>query len=114
MEHLVDLDDLASKLAPHLSRWETVATVSGLTWRDEKASWPQPIVTDRAAVQVPESLGLTVSNGPDDALQVVVWTGGWADANALKGGTISTPHLTFTDADEALGAVVLFVDRFLS
>lgn len=113
MEHLVDLDDLAAKLGSHISQWATIATVSALTWRDEKASWPQPIVTDRAAVEVPESLGFTVSTGADDVLQVVVWAGGWADADALKDGTISTPHLTFSDADEALAAVVSFVGGFL-
>lgn len=59
----MDLDDFAGKLGSHISRWQTVASVGALTWRDEIASWPQPILTDRDAVEVPESVGLVVTAG---------------------------------------------------
>ena len=76
MDHLVDLDELASRLEPVLAEWARTAQVGPLTWRDEQASWPQPITTDRSSVAIPESLGVRVTSG-DDEIEICVWTGGW-------------------------------------
>ncbi len=85
-----------------------------LTWRDEKASWPQPIVTDRTAVEVPESLGIRLSLEPDDEMEFVVWTGGWADVVMMKDGEAVDLCPEFRDVDGAYAAVVRNVEDFLA
>lgn len=57
VDHKVDLDELARRLERVRPEWERTARVGPLTWRDERASWPQPIETDRSQVQVPGILG---------------------------------------------------------
>ena len=112
VEHLVDLDALASRL-PHLERWKQSARVGEPTWRDEKAKWPQQSIADRSAVQVPESLGLRVSIGADE-WEFVVWTGGWADAHTFVGGVLEPAGPEFVDADEAYAAVLSSINSFLT
>lgn len=114
MEHLVDLDELASRLGSAMEQWSKQATVGPLTWRDEKASWPQPIVTDRAAVEVPESLGVRLSRDPQDEMEVVVWTGGWADVIMVMDGEALDLCPEFTDVDGAYAAVARNVEDFLA
>lgn len=77
-----------------------------LACRDEQASWPQPIVSDRASVQVPESLGIRLWRDPDDEFEAVVWTGGWADVAFLIDGDVYNFGPEFRDVDGAYGAVV--------
>lgn len=113
MEHLIDLDDLAARLSSHIPRWQAAAKVGALTWRDESASWPQPIESERSDVEVPESVGLTMSTDSGDALRIVVWIGGWADAGMVKKGEVLTPNLTFNDTDEATTVVVSAIEDFL-
>lgn len=96
MEHLVDLDELAARLRGKILAWRGVALVDAFTWRDENASWPQAILSDRAEVEVPESLGLRLSLPSDDEVAIVVWTGGRADVGGLLGSTIFSdcPHFS--------------------
>lgn len=54
--------------------------VGAFTWRDARTEWPQSIVTDRAVVTDPESLGLTFDAGDGPEARLVLWTGGWADS----------------------------------
>jgi hypothetical protein len=68
---LIDLDLVARELETIRPGWiGRGVTVGPFTWRDALAAWPQPIVTDRAAVADPESLGITMSIGEDEALLV--------------------------------------------
>jgi hypothetical protein len=112
MHHLIDLDDLVARLSGPLERWSEQATVWAPTWRDESPSWPSPIVEDRTAVQVPESLGIHVEI-PDGEIQVVVWTGGWADVAGLTRGVELVAAPEFANTDEAHDAVVQAIDHFL-
>ncbi len=113
MEHLVDLDELAARLAVVTEEWHRYARVGPFTWRDERASWPQPILTDRTAIEVPESLGVTLFRG-DDEFQAVVWTGGWADVGLLMDWTILELCPEFQDVDGAYAAVVRNAEDFLA
>ncbi|WP_123813518.1 hypothetical protein [Myceligenerans xiligouense] len=113
MEHLVDLDVLAYRLQPAIEEWKRWATVGPLTWRDEHASWPQPITLDRSSVRVPESLGLTLRRG-DDVFEAVVWTGGWADVGFLLDDEVYTFCPEFRGVDGAYEAVVKDVYDFLA
>lgn len=112
MEHLVDLDSLAFRLRPDLQRWKQRASLAPLTWRDEKAHWPQPIVDDRSRVQVPESLGIQLQRGSDQ-LQFVSWTGGWADVYSYVGGVPSVHMPAFTDVEGAYAEITSSIDAFL-
>ena len=114
MTRLIDLDELLSRLGPMLEHWRRQATVGPPTWRDESASWPQPIVTDRATIDTPESVGFRLSRDPYNEVDVVVWTGGWADVSiAVNGGTVARcPE--FADLDGAYSAIVRSVEEFLA
>jgi hypothetical protein len=113
VEHLVDLDVLADRLRAVIEEWKVRARVEPLTWRDEQASWPQPIVSDRASVEVPESLGIKLWRDPDDEFEAVVWTGGWADVAFLVDGEVYNHGPDFRDVDGAYAAVVKNVEDFL-
>lgn len=85
----LDPDQVARELTGLRPGWaEHGITAGQLTWRDARATWPQPIVTDRAAVADPESVGmiLTAANGNEAIL--VLWRGGWADVDLLPGGHV--------------------------
>ncbi|WP_051426386.1 hypothetical protein [Jiangella gansuensis] len=114
MERLVDLDVLATRLRPVVDGWSSRAEVGPFTWRDARASWPQPIVTDRLRVEVPESLGFTLRRDPDDEFEIVIWTGGWADVGYLLAGDVTSFCPEFKDAEDAYAAVVESVERFLA
>ena len=113
MDHLVDLDDVASQLSSVLVKWRNSATVGPLTWRDAAAPWPQPIVSVRGSVVIPESVGLRLQRD-DDEMQVVVWAGGWADVDIVRDGEARSICPEFTDAAGAYAAVVRRVDEFLA
>lgn len=114
MEHLVDLDELVEVLRPAIEAWRRRAVVASPTWRDETATWPQPITPDRSAIRIPESLGLSLQK-PDgiDSMSVTVWTGGWADVDFLLDDTLYVASPWFTDVDGAAAVVVDLVDDFL-
>jgi hypothetical protein len=112
VDHLVDLDALALRLLPDLDRWRQSASVGPLTWRDEEAAWPQPIVSDRSAVRVPESLGVQLSRG-DDEFEFIVWTGGWADVGSLVGGVPEMTAPRFVDERAAHALITALVEDFL-
>lgn len=112
MEHKVDLDELAVRLERMRSEWERVANVGPLTWRDERSAWPQPIVSDRSVVQVPESLGVALRRDEDEA-EFCVWTGGWADELVMDGEHVPL-YAEFDTVDGAYAAVVRNVEDLLS
>ena len=88
-------------------------TLGPLTWRDERADWPQPITPNRASVEVPESLSLRVESG-DDQLEVCVWTGGWADISWVDDGEGNSLCPEFKNVDGAYAAVVQTVEDLLA
>lgn len=68
-----------------------------------------PIETDRSGLQVPESLGVRLLHGHDEA-EFVVWTGGWADIGFLLDGEASDLYGEFQDVDGASAAVARNVE----
>jgi hypothetical protein len=98
VDRLVDLDAVAAELAGRRIEWvDAGLTVGELTWRDAAAAWPQPIVTDRAAVADPESLGVVFRGSGGDEAELVLWCGGWADLDALLGDEVVAEGLEFAD-----------------
>lgn len=113
VEHVIDLDAFADRLQQVMGEWTPWAAVGPLTWRDEAAEWPQTITLDRPSVQVPESVGFTLHrHAPEDALTIVVWTGGWADLGYLFDGEAYNFSPMYRDADDAYTAVVKDVEEF--
>ena len=88
--------------------------VGAFTWRDAQAPWPQPIVTDRALVADPESLGMTMDASPGHYAELVLWCGGWADLGLLIDGQIlaEVPH--YRNPAECIGVAERLADRLLS
>ncbi|RST08740.1 hypothetical protein EF910_00370 [Streptomyces sp. WAC07149] len=86
MDRLVDLDEAAALLLERVERWRSAGLEVGeMTWRDWKAKWPQPLETDRARVNDPDSLGVVISGSGEAELQVVLFRGGWADVDFFDG-----------------------------
>ncbi|QEU92895.1 hypothetical protein CP970_20040 [Streptomyces kanamyceticus] len=86
MERSIDLDQAAAQIAARRQRWAAGGLVAGpLTWRDEAAAWPQPLEGDRSRVADPDSIGIRITGPADAELSVVLFRGGWADADFLAG-----------------------------
>jgi hypothetical protein len=82
MERVIDLDQAAAAITARATRWlASGLRVGQVTWRDEAAPWPQQLVTDRALVRDPDSIGLLLSGPADAELSVVLFRGGWADVD---------------------------------
>jgi hypothetical protein len=115
VEHLVDIDLLAQRLHAVIAKWKLQARVGPLTWRDERASCPQLIVTDCVSVQVPESRGIRLWQDPDGGLEAVVWAGGWVGRHRAPAQVGCEQSLSgFHDVDGANAAVVRTVEDFLA
>jgi hypothetical protein len=72
----------AAVLAQRTVGWTSVGLEVGrATWRDAEASWPQPLETERARVQDPDSVGVVISGPAEAVLSVVLFRGGWADVD---------------------------------
>lgn len=112
MDRLVDLDLVLVELSQRRPKWTQLGLVVGeFTWRDAAASWPQPIVTDRASVIDPESLGMTFhAGGGADAL-LVLWTGGWADLEAAIDGELVLDAPEFVDVQSCVAVADALVER---
>jgi hypothetical protein len=82
----LDLDQVARELTGLQPGWaEHGITAGQLTWRDAGATWPKPIVTSRATVAEPESVGMTLTAANGNEAILVLWRGGWADVDLLLG-----------------------------
>jgi hypothetical protein len=94
----LDLDQVASKLAGLQPVWiARMLTAGPLTWRDARASWPRPLLTDRSQVAEPESVGLTLTAADGRTGRLVIWRGGWADIDLLDGDTVTTRNPAIHD-----------------
>lgn len=86
MDRVVDLDDAAALLVDRVARWRLAGLdVGEMTWRDGVAAWPQPLETDRARVDDPDSLGIVISGSAEAELSVALFRGGWADVDFFDG-----------------------------
>jgi hypothetical protein len=113
VNHVVNLDELARRLTRLRPEWELSAQVGPFSWRDAEAAWPQPIETERSLVKVPESLGVRLTSGDDEA-EIVVGTGGWADIGFLLGEEVTDLYAEFRDVDAAYAAVARNIEDFLA
>ncbi|MGW6026163.1 hypothetical protein [Streptomyces sp. NPDC055099] len=82
MKRLIDLDQAAAQISSRRRRWTAAGLVVGpLTWRDGEAAWPQRLETSRSEVRDPDSVGIHITGPADAELLVVLFRGGWADAD---------------------------------
>lgn len=115
MDRLVDLDAVAAELHTRRAGWEGRGLqVGAFTWRDAQAPWPQPIVTDRALVADPESLGMTMDAAPSRHAELVLWSGGWADLDCLIDDEILSEGPQYRDTAECIAVAERLADRLLS
>ncbi|MGI5339164.1 hypothetical protein ACQEVS_18135 [Streptomyces sp. CA-181903] len=101
MDRTIDLDQAAAAITERFPYWETMGLKARpLTWRDETARWPRPLLTERAAVHDPDSVGLVLTGPNETELHVVLFRGGWADIDYCADfdggdfGSLPTPHFT--------------------
>lgn len=59
-------------------------------------------------------MGIRLSLDPDDEMEIVVWTGGWADVTLVRDGVATVACPRFKDVDGAHAAVVRWVEEFLA
>lgn len=105
----VDLDAVAAGIWSRIETWTRAGLdVSALTWRDARASWPQPLPTERAEVIEPESVGVIVRATDGRSVELVLWRGGWTDG-FLHTTACSVPLMAdvtdFTDVASCLRMV---------
>jgi hypothetical protein len=94
----LDLDQVAGTLAGLRAGWISQGLTAGpITWRDARASWPKPLITDRSAVIEPESVGITLTASVGHEGRLVIWRGGWADVELLAGGTVTSRNPALCD-----------------
>lgn len=85
MDRTIDLDQAAVEITRRRSGWESDGFAAGpLTWREEAASWPRKLETDRAKVIDPDSIGVRIDGPGQSEVSVVLFRGGWADLSALS------------------------------
>jgi hypothetical protein len=114
VDRLVDLDSVLVELSRRCPEWTQRGLVVGeFTWRDAAASWPQPIVTDRASIVDPESLGMTLDAGGGVEALLVLWTGGWADLEAAIDGELVLDAPEFVDVQSCVAVADALVERLL-
>ncbi|MCE7079126.1 hypothetical protein [Streptomyces sp. ST2-7A] len=104
MEYIVDLDAALDVVTRRAAAWRAAGlTVGSITWRDGDGAWPPPLVTDRTRVRDPDALGVRVSGPGGAEFRVVLFRGGWVDAEAwngdparevavLPGGDVTSPE----------------------
>ncbi|MFJ9870248.1 hypothetical protein [Streptomyces sp. NPDC101165] len=86
MDRVVDLDEAAALLVGRVAHWRSAGLEVGeMTWRDWEAEWPQPLETDRARVNDPDSLRVLIAGAAEAELSVVLFRGGWADVDFFDG-----------------------------
>ena len=106
----LDLDQVAAVLAGLRPVWAGQGLAAGsVTWRDARASWPKPIVTDRGQIGEPESVGVWLTAGSGYKGRLVIWRAGWADIDLLTGGTVTSRNPASRDLAECVAAVMSLV-----
>lgn len=84
VKRVIDLDQAVVEIAERRLRWESAGlAVDPISWRDEAASWPQQLATDRSRVEDPDSIGVRITGLAEAELCVVQFRGGWADVDFI-------------------------------
>jgi hypothetical protein len=82
---IVDLDQVADVIDGRRLGWSEVGLdVGPCTWMDQDAPWPVSLVIDRAAIKTPRSVGVVIRKGEEAEAVLVVYAGGWADADYVR------------------------------
>jgi hypothetical protein len=83
----LDLDEAASAIVARRSGWLARGLrVHPVTWMDNDASWPRPLLTERSEVNRPMSLGLRLEGEAGAQAEFVVYAGGWVDVGFVEPG----------------------------
>ena len=91
MPSRIDLDAAAAQIESRREAWAASGLDVGyLTWRDQGASWPPVITTDRSEVKSADSVGIGVRKGAQEG-SVVLFDGGWADLSWWSGEPTHDP-----------------------
>jgi hypothetical protein len=101
----LDLDQVADLITHRQTRWLALGiTAEALTWMDNDADWPAPLLTDRNQARRPMSLGLHLLGDTSEA-QFVVYAGGWVDVEyvAAVSGEVVTEHVELENAYDLAG-----------
>src|SRR4051812_42500516 len=80
----IDVDVVAKHIEDRLLSWKESGLIAGsITWLDNEAESPRPLVTNRAEVRRPMSVGLIMRRAPTAEAEFVVYAGGWADVASM-------------------------------
>lgn len=79
MEERIDLDVAVVEISDRVHAWRARGLeVDAITWRDQGDGCPATLKTDRRAVRDPDSIGVRMHKGAQEA-ELVLFKGGWAD-----------------------------------
>ncbi len=96
----IDLDEVAAAVGARSTTWAGAEiVVDAITWMDYDDEWPRPLLTDRHAARRPMSVGVELSRHDRAGALIVVYAGGWADADAVVRGLPETLS-EYTELDE--------------
>ncbi|WP_103349868.1 hypothetical protein [Amycolatopsis sp. CA-128772] len=98
----LDLDRAAAMVAARCAGWRERGFVTAeLTWMDNDASWPAPLLQDRGQAGRPKSLGVRVHGDAGEA-EFVLYAGGWADVLVLHPGIdeLASEYVELNDVEE--------------
>ena len=113
----IDLDRVADEFIQRRAGWTAAGlSVGPITWMDNEATWPRPVVTDRGEVERPMSLGVRIERGAAAEAELVVYAGGWADLMLYGIGDedVLGEYVELETADEVGPLVDRAVARVLS
>lgn len=99
---ILDLDRVAAIIADQRARWDSAygLVADPVTWMDADAGWPRPLLTDRSQAGTPMSVGVII-RGDDREAQIVVYAGGWADADYVRFDIDDSMVSEYTELDDA-------------
>lgn len=111
---ILDLDRVAAIIAGRRALWSSAhgLVADPVTWMDADADWPHPLLADRSQVASPMSIGVHIHGDNGEAL-LVVYAGGWADAEYMRfdvDDSLISEYVEFDDAD----SVQALLDRVIS
>ena len=84
----VDLEVAAAAISEREGSWRRDGfSIESMTWMDNEADWPRPVLTDRATVQRPMSLRLLLRRADGAEVEFEFYAGGWADVATFDPAT---------------------------
>lgn len=107
VESKIDIDRAADEIECRRAVLaEKGVEVSPTTWRDQGRGWPPPITEDRSSVVDPDSIGIQLRKGEQEA-ELVLYRGGWADVEFWSGAISDDVHSETVGYEDPLS-----VDQF--